>query len=209
MELTKYQHACFTVEQDGKMIIIDPGNFTHDLKTPENVIGIIATHKHPDHFDSDAVKAIFAHNPTATLFAVSSVTAELDGDEYHTQTVQAGDNVTVGPFELAFYGGKHAPMFPSENVDANVGVFINKKIYFPGDSFVQPDVAVDVLALPISAPWLKLHEVIDYLNQVKPRLAFPTHDAILSETGQSMIDGMVSSSQKTGEYQRLNEPLKL
>ena len=25
MKLTKYEHACFTVEKDGKLLVVDPG----------------------------------------------------------------------------------------------------------------------------------------------------------------------------------------
>ena len=27
MKLTKYRHACFTVEKDSKLLIVDPGGF--------------------------------------------------------------------------------------------------------------------------------------------------------------------------------------
>ena len=39
---------------------------------------------------------------------------------------------------------------------------------------------MEVLGLPTAAPWLKLSEAVDLLRAVRPRLAFPVHDAVLS-----------------------------
>ena len=57
MKLTKYEHACFTLEKDGKMLVVDPGTFTTKLDPPENVVGIVITHEHSDHFDVNALSA--------------------------------------------------------------------------------------------------------------------------------------------------------
>ena len=56
MELTKYEHACFTLEKDGKCLVIDPGSLTTDLSISENIIAVIVTHDHADHF-SEALLA--------------------------------------------------------------------------------------------------------------------------------------------------------
>ena len=51
MKLTKYEHACFSVEHDGMTLVVDPGNFTTDFIAPEGVIAVVITHEHSDHFD--------------------------------------------------------------------------------------------------------------------------------------------------------------
>jgi hypothetical protein len=43
-----------------------------------------------------------------------------------------------------------------------------------------------VLAVPAAAPWLKLAEPIDYLRTVRPRVAVPVHDKVLSPVGLSI-----------------------
>jgi L-ascorbate metabolism protein UlaG (beta-lactamase superfamily) len=48
MQLTKYEHACFTVEKDGQLLVVDPGNFTTDFIAPEHVVGIVITHSHQE-----------------------------------------------------------------------------------------------------------------------------------------------------------------
>ncbi len=37
-----------------------------------------------------------------------------------------------------------------------------------------------MLGLPTAAPWLKLSEAVELLRTVRPRLAFPVHDAVLA-----------------------------
>ena len=210
MKLTKYQHACFTVEKDGKLLVVDPGGFTTDLAAPENVAGIVVTHEHGDHFDVSALGALIAHNPDAVILAHETITSQL-GSALPNKAVASGDEVTVGPFTLHFDGGTHATIHPSYPDVANLGVHIDSRIYYPGDSFNKPAGSVEILALPVSAPWCKISEVIDYVSELKPKLAFPTHDAILSDVGQNLVDTMVGGAvQKTGgEYRRLSEPLEI
>lgn len=211
MKITKYKHACFSVEHEGKLLIVDPGGFTTDLGAPENVVAIVVTHEHTDHFDVSALGAIIAHNPDAHIIAHENITRQF-GDTLPSYTVTAGDVVEAEPFQLEFFGGTHAVIHPDIPVIANLGVMINDKIFYPGDSFVNPGTPIDVLALPVAAPWLKIQEVIDYLLELRPRIAFPTHDAILSSTGKSLPDNMLQPfAKKIGAtYQRIDgSPLNI
>jgi len=210
MILTKYGHACFTIEKVGRLLVVDPGAYTEDIGAPENVVGIIVTHEHADHFDVNALGALIGHNPDALIFAPESVTTQL-GDTLPNKTVAPDDEVSVGPFSLTFYGGEHAEIHASLPPITNIGVMIDEKVYYPGDSFVLPHKPVDVLALPVAAPWLKLSDTIDFLAEIKPRLIFPTHDAVLSDIGKSLPDKMLPAiAEKNGAtYQRLHEPIEI
>lgn len=207
MKLTKYEHACFTVEKDNKALVVDPGNFTTDFITPSNIIAVVITHEHPDHFDHEQLEAIIGENPEASIIAHPSVTQKIEA--FQTQSVLPGDHVTVGPFDLAFFGGEHATIHPDMQPIANIGILINDLLYYPGDSFVRPDVPVDTLALPVGAPWLKISEVIDFLRDVRPRLAFPTHDAILSSVGKSLPDRMIPQLVPNVTYTRLLQTIEV
>ncbi len=110
------------------------------------------------------------------LFAPAGVAAAHPG--FAWQIVSAGDARTAGPFALAFSGGRHAEIHRSIPVIDNLGVLVNGLLYYPGDSFTVPSGPVDVLAVPASAPWLKIGEVMDYVDAVKPRRAFATHASI-------------------------------
>ena len=209
MKLTKYEHACFTVEKDGQILVVDPGIFSPDFIPPENVIGVVITHTHADHYDHDMIAEIVDKNPDALILGHESVVSNIP--IFETKTVAAGETITVGPFELEFFGGLHALIHESIPRVANLGVLINELLYYPGDSFTVPEKSVDVLALPVSAPWLKISEVIDFVTAVHPRLAFPTHDAILSDNGKQIADTLIGNAAKQNsiEYARLREQLEI
>lgn len=201
MKLTKYEHACFTLETDRQVLVVDPGNFTTDFVPLENVAAIVVTHEHGDHFDLAHIDAIMSKNPAAVIIAHPIITNQLP--HYSTRSVTTGDSITQGPFTLTFYGSEHAIIHPDIASVTNLGVMINATLYYPGDSFYEPGVPVDMLALPVGAPWLKISEAIDFVRAVKPRLVFPTHDAVLSPIGQELSDRLVSRLAPDAEYSRL------
>jgi len=209
MKLTKYEHACFTVEKDGQVLVVDPGGFTSDFIAPEHVVGIVITHEHADHFDQEQITAIIDKNPDAIIVGHGEVLKQIE--VFTTKTVDAGETFELGPFKLEFFGGEHAVIHPSMPPVANLGVMINDLLYYPGDSFTLPGKPVDVLALPVAAPWLKISEAMDFLTAVKPRLAFPTHDAILSKVGRSLPDRMLPGFAESygGTYQRIEKSIDI
>lgn len=210
MKLTKYQHACFTLEKDGKLLVVDPGVWTADLPALEDVVAIIITHVHPDHFDMNALEAIIAHSPGAIIYAHEDITKQLS-DIFTYKAVNAGDKLEVMPFTLEFFGGQHATIHQTYPVAANLGVLINDTLYYPGDSFTQPNKSIKALALPVTAPWLKIAEVMDFCSEVKAPLVFPTHDAVASDIGKSLVDRMLTpiADAYGGTYQRLSEAIEI
>jgi hypothetical protein len=85
----------------------------------------------------------------------------------------------------------------------NLGFVIDEAVYHPGDSFDIPaDVQIDTLFVPISAPWLKVAESIDFIRAVKPRRAYALHDGIINELGAGLVKGLLP--RMTGiDYERL------
>lgn len=207
MKLTKYQHACFTVEEDGKLLVVDPGEFSTDFLAPENVVGIVITHQHPDHFDQARIAEIMDKNPDAIIIGPQSVTSQIEA--FASKTVSAGETLVVAPFNLVFHGGQHALIHQDIPVIENIGVLINDLIYYPGDSFVLPSHAVDTLLLPASAPWMRMSDAMNFLAALRPRQAIPTHDAILSNEGKAIADRLLGdvASNNTIEYTRPTSPL--
>ena len=206
LQLTKYEHACFTVAKDGQLLVIDPGTYTTDFIAPNQVAGVILTHDHPDHYDPELVAAIIDKNPDAMIVAHPSLTDNIEA--FQSLSVALGDSLSLGPFDLAFFGGQHASIAEGVTPPPNLGVMIDDLLYYPGDSFTPPEGhTVDTLALPVAAPWLKLSETLDFLQSIQPRTAFPTHDAILSPTGQALVDSMVGHTAKAQgiRYARVSE----
>lgn len=209
MKLTKYTHACVTLEIDSKMLVIDPGSFSSDFIPPAGIVGIVITHEHGDHLDSELIAACIDKNPDAIIVGPESVTAKIEA--FTTKTVVAGDHLTIGAFDLQFFGGEHAEIHRSIPVIPNLAVMVNDLFYYAGDSYTLPQVPVDALAVPAGAPWLKIGEAMDYLAAIKPRLAFPTHDAVLSDMGKSFADTLLGAhANRYGiEYRRLDAPVEL
>lgn len=204
MKLTKYEHACFTLETAGEVLVVDPGSYTDDFIVTDNIAAIVITHEHDDHFDCDKLAAIYAKNPNAVFVSLPAIVAQLP--DYQSRAVRPGDKVDIGPFALKFFGGKHALIHLSLPLIDNLGVLINETVYYPGDSFTLPNTPVDVLALPVGAPWLKLSETMDFLSAIKPLLVFPTHDAVLSDIGKALPDHMLPAiaEQIGAEYKRID-----
>lgn len=210
MKLTKYEHACFTLEKDGKLLVVDPGNMTDDLGSPENVVAIVVTHEHSDHFDPSALGAVIAHNPNAVIYGPQEVVGQL-GDTLPNQAVKPGDVIEHQPFKLEFFGGEHLKPFRDSPTIVNIAVLVNDCVYHASDSFVSPGKLVDTLLLPVSGSWMSTQMALDYLYEVKPRMAVPTHDAILSDKGKKQVDKYwPQHAEKLGiRYERPTGPIEI
>jgi len=204
MKVTKYEHSFLVIEEQGKQLMIDPDSFMDSLPDNlHNVVGIIVTHVHPDHLNEEYLKSIQRDNPEAPLYTTAEAAKELK--EVKAKTVTGGDKAQIGPFNVRFLGGQHAIIHPSWPVFQNVGVMVNETLYDPGDSFVKPDAKVKLLCLPVSAPWLKISEAMDFYRDVKPTAAIPMHNALLSEIGQNLTDMIINqvASDIGSSYQSL------
>ncbi len=69
-------------------------------------------------------------------------------------------------------------------------------MFHPGDALTVPEERVLTLLLPISAPWLKTGEVIDYARSVAPPRAYAIHDALLSANGLGLAGQLMSLVEK-------------
>ena len=204
MKLTKFQHACFVVEKDGTSVVVDPGKFTHDFIMPKHVAAVFITHNHPDHLDNQLVITILRENPKAILLAHESILADFKNE--NTQAINAGETVDAGGINLQFVGGTHEPIDVTIPTPANIGIIIENHLYYPGDSYFVPTQPTKELLLPISAPWLTIAKAMDVVRAIKPTHVFPTHDAILSADGQTLVDNLVTHicNELNVSYQRIN-----
>ena len=185
MRVTKYEHSCLDIELGDRRLLIDPGIVSSSIPNYENIEAVIITHVHADHFDPIKVQAIYAQNPSVVIYTVQDVSNELQETIPH-HVVSGGMKVKAGSFQLEFFGGQHAVIHNSVPIIDNVGVMINNSLYYPGDSLTVPNTPINTLALPISAPWLKISEAMDFLTTLKPEQVFPVHDALLSDFGMQV-----------------------
>jgi L-ascorbate metabolism protein UlaG (beta-lactamase superfamily) len=191
MKITKFEHACIVIEEQGQSLVIDPGDYTRELGDLQNVAAVVFTHVHGDHYGAANLAAILKANPNAKVFGTHEVAAAAP----NTTAVDAGQTVAAGPFKLAFFGGRHALVYKDTPQNENVGVMVNDRFYYPGDSFDTPNgLPVEILALPVSGPWMKTGEALEFIEAIKPsKLCIPTHDALLSPLGMKMFEGRAPS----------------
>lgn len=205
MRVTKYEHACLDIEEQGKRLIIDPGAFTVSLNDFSNICAIIVTHIHADHFSIDLIDKIQKANPGTAVYTVEEVANELGDRKY--EIVTQGTSELCGIFKVSFFGGEHAVIHPSQQTRQNIGVLVNGVLYYPGDSLVKPDSPIQALALPAAAPWMKISETLDFVSECKPQVVFPTHNAILSIEGHGIYNTMIEATvANTGSAFRFLQP---
>jgi len=202
VRLTKYSHACVRLEGDG-VLVIDPGVFS-EAEALDGVDAVLITHEHFDHLNVDALTDALAKRPAVRIFTHPDVVPKLGDLASVTTTVNSGDDFTAAGFGVRAYGGLHAVIHPDLPRVANLGYAIDETVYHPGDSFDVPaDVRVDTLFVPVSAPWLKTAESVDFIRAVKPRRAYALHDALLNDLGAPIVERVIN--QLSGaEYQRLS-----
>ncbi|WP_136708063.1 MBL fold metallo-hydrolase [Agromyces sp. H66] len=201
MRLTKLEHAALVIEDSGNKLYIDPGKFTTPITESAGAVAVVITHQHDDHWTPEQLGRIVDANPGVRIFGPAGVSTAASG--FPVETVTAGDEVAVGPFRLRFFGGRHAVIHSSIPVVDNVGVLVNDRLYYAGDSFAVPEgVDVELLAAPAGAPWMKVAESMDYVMAVAPRRAFPTHEMVLSQAGKALSNARLgwATEQGGGEY---------
>ncbi|GAB2605782.1 MBL fold metallo-hydrolase [Pseudactinotalea suaedae] len=207
MKITKHEHACLSIEGDGGTLVIDPGSFSGRLVDLEDVRAVVITHEHPDHWTPEHVADLRARFPHAPLYGPAGLAAAVAGSDAGDviEVVAPGDEREVGGFRLEFFGGVHAEIHRTMPRVDNVGVLVDGRLYHPGDSLEGPAVPVEVLATPVSGPWLKVGEAMDFVMAVAPQHAIAIHDALLSEAGLRLSEGRVAAAVESvgGSYVQL------
>jgi len=178
MEIRKLGHACLLVEDADARILIDPGTYAAGWEELRGLTAVLITHQHADHLDPDRIDGLLSANPSAAVYADRAST-ELLADRGHQVTaVAAGERHQLGGVVAEVVGAEHAIIHPDIPVIPNTGYLLGERLFHPGDALTVPDRPVEILAIPIAAPWLKAAEAIDYLRAVAPRVAIPIHDAV-------------------------------
>jgi L-ascorbate metabolism protein UlaG (beta-lactamase superfamily) len=200
MRITKYEHACFVASIADKKLIVDPGSFTVPLPDTNNVVAVVITHEHADHWTPEHLQRILTNSPEVRFFGTAGVAAA--ASDFDFTVVKAGEKIEVDPFTLEFFGEKHAEIHSTFPIIDNVGVLINDSVYYGGDSFTQGPHGVELLGVPASAPWLKIGEVMDYVLASAPKRSFPVHEMINSVVGNTMANARIQSTteQNGGEF---------
>ena len=194
MRLTHLGHSCLLVELDGVRLLIDPGTFSHGFEELTGLDAVVVTHRHGDHVDVERLPLLLEANDGTLLLAEPETAAELSAAGIAAQALHPGAELDLAGVPLRVAGGRHAVIHPDIPRVGNVAVLVGTcraaggsgLLLHPGDAYDVVPADVDVLALPLSAPWTKLSETVDYLRVVRPAVAVPVHDALLQPAGRAI-----------------------
>ncbi len=183
MTITKLGHCCLLIEENGLRILTDPGTYSTSQNNARDIDVILITHEHPDHYHIDSVKMILKKNPGAKIITNSAVAALLKKENIGSVVVKENRTATEKGVIIEGIGNVHAVIYPSLPRVQNTGYIIANRLFYPGDALTNPNRPVEILALPIAGPWMRMSEGIDYAKELKPKVCFPVHDGILKIPG--------------------------
>ncbi len=193
MKITKYGHCCLLIEEKGIRLLTDPGAFTAETHVAlTGIDAILYTHEHADHYHLDSLKQLRINNPDVTIICNEGVSALLEAEVIaHTKIID--DTLEIGGVLISGVSGIHEEIHSTIPRIQNTGFLVANRLWYPGDSFIKPNVAVEILALPVAGPWMRLSEAIDYAIELKPKTAFPVHDMILNPQLTGFIPQIIQS----------------
>ena len=193
MRIIKFGHACVRIEHDGVAVVVDPGVFT-EVGAVDGADAVLVTHEHADHYLPDNLRATDA--PVFTIDAVAGKIREDAPDVAERVTVvRPGQEFDAG-LPVRAVGELHAVIHPEMQRFFNSGYVVTageEKVYHPGDALSPPEEEVDLLCVPVSAPWLKASEAVDFARAVKAPRNLAIHDRVYSEAGLGILDGHMNA----------------
>lgn len=192
MRITKFGHACIRIEYDDRVVVVDPGGFT-EREAVDGATAVLLTHEHADHLDVGHLRATDA--PVYTIEAVRTQIAAADpAVAERVRVVSPGERFDVG-LPVTAVGEQHAVIHEDLPRFRNSGFLVelgDARVYHPGDAFTPVDAAVDLLLLPVHAPWSKISEVVDFARTVGARRSVAVHDGLLNDNGHAVVGRVLS-----------------
>ncbi len=201
MKLTYLGHSCLQVDVQSSgppvRLVIDPGVFSGDL--PATADAVLLTHAHADHVSPELVADLAVSG--ARVIGDAAALDVLRAAEEFPRSVEfeafgAGQSTSVGDVEIEGVGGLHAVIHADLDRATNVGLLVRAggvTLFHPGDSYEYTPSGVDVLAVPVAAPWGALKEAVDFVRAVRPGRTVPIHDKILAPGARGMFTGRVEA----------------
>lgn len=194
MRITHLGHACVLVDVAGVRLLIDPGNLAGDLSPATGLDAILVTHQHPDHLDPARIADLLETNPDARLLVEPQTVAGASDavrDSSRVESFGAGDVQTFGAVSVTGVGDQHALIHDRVPRIGNTGLVVGAAdeptLFHPGDAYdADPGGPVDVLALPLSAPWTAVRDTMAFQDRIAPRWSFPIHDGTTSPAGRGI-----------------------
>ena len=197
MRITHLGHACLLVETSGQRILLDPGAFSSRIVDVTGLDVILVTHQHADHVDLQRLPTVLENNPQARLYAEPQAAAVMEDAGIASEYTVSGKTLTFGQVQVTAVGEKHALINEALPRIGNLGVVLRSEgepsLFHPGDAYDAEPGHIDILALPLNAPWTASRDTVAFVRRIAPRVSIPIHDALLSAIGRRLYLSQVQS----------------
>lgn len=193
VKITKLGHCCLVVEVKSSglrppplekeervvRIMTDPGAYSTLQNGEKNIDYIFITHEHQDHCHLESLKKVLSNNKYARIITNGGVGKLLDEQKIQYELLEHGGVKDFSGISVEGQGEKHASIYQDFGQVQNTGYLFANRFFYPGDAFYNPGKPIEILALPVAGPWMKISEAIDYAKLLKPKVYFPVHDGML------------------------------
>jgi L-ascorbate metabolism protein UlaG (beta-lactamase superfamily) len=181
VRIAKYIHSCVLFEHEGDKLLFDPGNYSFlegrvDPATFRDVSTVVITHSHPDHLALEPLKQILALSG-ADVVTNGEVAAILQDQGIAATTIEEG-TLTAGAFTLRAIPTPHEAIL-ADTVPRHTAFLVDDRVLNCGDSFADPLLpyaGVEVLIMPVTAPFLTEVGAAAFARSMRPRQVIPVHD---------------------------------
>ncbi|MDO5710722.1 MAG: MBL fold metallo-hydrolase [Micrococcales bacterium] len=193
MRLTHYGHSCLLIEIADHRILFDPGTFSAGFEDLRNLNAIVVTHQHPDHCDPDRFGPLAEANPGARVLLEAQTADQLREQGRLPRgfdVLTPGREVTFETVTLRPVGQRHAIIHADIPAIDNTGVVLRAdgepSLFHPGDALDAEPGDVDILCVPVNAPWCAMKETVDFVRRIGAPQLVPIHDGLLGENGREL-----------------------
>lgn len=189
MQVSHLGHATLLVETESARVLVDPGSLSGTWLELTDLTMIVVTHQHADHIDLDRLPTLLTTNPGVRIVTESATAALLAEHDVAATVLTSDTHVRAGDLTVTGHQTDHAQIHHDIPLIPNLGVVVEQdagaRILHPGDALAVTPI-VDVVAVPIAAPWASLAMVADWAVEVGAPHMVPIHDALLSSTGRAI-----------------------